>query len=57
MAEATEIPVLNLAAECYLELGQTEKALAVIERSLALLPDQPAVKALEDRARKRRDPR
>ncbi len=53
LAEATEVPVLNLAAECHLALGRPEKALPLIERSLALVPDQPAVKALEERAKKR----
>lgn len=53
MAEATEIPVLNLAAECHLALGRPEKALPLLERSLALVPGQPAVKALEEQARKR----
>jgi hypothetical protein len=53
LAEATEVPVLNLAAECYLALGQPDRALPLIEKSLSLLPDQPAVKALEDKARKR----
>jgi len=53
MAEATEVPVLNLAAECQLALDRPERALPLIERSLALIPDQPAVKAMEERARKR----
>jgi GWxTD domain-containing protein len=53
LAEATEVPVLNLAAECHLALGKPDKALPLIEKSLALLPDQPAVKALEEQARKR----
>ena len=57
MAEATEIPVLNLAAECYVALGRPGKALPLIEKSLSLLPDQPALKALEEKARKRLDPR
>jgi GWxTD domain-containing protein len=55
MAEATEVPVLNLAAECHLALGRPEKALPLLQRSLALAPDQPAVKELEEKARKRRD--
>jgi tetratricopeptide (TPR) repeat protein len=55
MAEATEISVLNLAAECQLNLGRPEQALALLQRSLALLPDQPAARALEERARKRLD--
>ncbi len=53
MAEATEVPVLNLAAECHLALGRPEKALPLIAKSLALVPDQPAVKALEEQAKKR----
>ncbi len=53
MAEATEIPVLNLAAECHLALGHPEKALPLLQKSLALAPDQPAVRALEEKAKKR----
>lgn len=53
LASATEIPVLNLAAEGYLALGQPDKALPLIQRSLSLVPDQPAVKAMEEQARKR----
>lgn len=53
MAEATEVPVLNLAAECHMALGRPERALSLIQRSLALLPDQPAVRALEEEAKKR----
>ncbi len=52
MAGATEVPVLNLAAECHLALGRPDKALPLIEKSLALAPGQPAVKALEEKARK-----
>ena len=53
MAEATEIPVLNLAAECHLALDRPEKALPLLQKSLALVPDQPAIKALEEKTRKR----
>jgi GWxTD domain-containing protein len=53
LAEATEVPVLNLAAECHLALDRPERALSLIEKSLTLIPDQPAVKALEEKARKR----
>ncbi|MGB7295964.1 MAG: GWxTD domain-containing protein [Candidatus Aminicenantales bacterium] len=53
LAEATEIPVLNLAAECHLALGRPEKALPLLQKSLALVPDQPAIKALEEKTRKR----
>jgi hypothetical protein len=34
-------------------LGKPDKALPLIEKSLALLSDQPAVKALEEQAKKR----
>jgi GWxTD domain-containing protein len=57
LAEATEVPVLNLAAECHLALGHPEKALPLLQKSLALAPDQPAARALEERARKRLDQR
>jgi len=53
MAEATEIPVLNLAAECHLALGRPDRALLLLQKSLALAPGQPAVKALEEEAKKR----
>ncbi len=53
MAGATEIPVLNLAAECHMALGHPERALPLLQRSLALAPDQPAVRALEEEAKKR----
>jgi GWxTD domain-containing protein len=53
MAEVTEVPVLNLAAECHLALDRPEKALPLLQKSLALLPDQPAVKVLEEKTRKR----
>ena len=57
LGEATEVPVLNLAAECHLALGQPERALPLILKSLALAPDQPAVKAMEEQAKKRIEPR
>jgi tetratricopeptide (TPR) repeat protein len=53
MAEATEVPVLNLAAECQLALDRPEKALPLLQKSLSLVPDQPAIKALEEETRKR----
>jgi len=52
MAEATEVPVLNLAAECNLALGLPEKALPILQKSLSLVPGQPAIKALEEKTRK-----
>jgi GWxTD domain-containing protein len=53
MTEATEVPVLNLAAECYMALGRPEGALPLLQKSLALLSDQPAVRAMEEEAKKR----
>jgi GWxTD domain-containing protein len=53
MAEATEIGVLNLAAECYLNLDRPEKALPLLRKSLSLLPGQPQVRDLEEKTRKR----
>ncbi len=53
MAEATEVSVLNLAAECHLALGRPEQALPLLRKSLALVPDQPPARALEEEAKKR----
>lgn len=55
MEQATEIGVLNLAAECYLNLDQPEKALPLLRRSLELNPDQPRMKDLEEKTKKRID--
>ena len=41
---APDTAVLNVAGECYLRMGDKEKAAQVFERSLALNPDQPKVK-------------
>jgi len=53
MEGATEIGVLNLAAECQIELGRPEMAVPLLEKSLALIPGQPAAQALLERARKK----
>lgn len=45
LAEATEVSVLNLAAEVYQNLGEREQAIRFLEKSLSLLPDQPAIKS------------
>jgi GWxTD domain-containing protein len=45
MAEATEVSVLNLAAEAYLNVGEKEKTIALLEKSLSLLPEQPAIRS------------
>jgi GWxTD domain-containing protein len=52
---ATEVGVLNLAAECHLELGRAAQAVPLLEKSLSLVPDQPAARALLDRARTKGD--
>jgi GWxTD domain-containing protein len=52
MAEATEISVLNLAADCYLNLSRPEKALPLLQKSLSLLPGQPRTRDLEEKTRK-----
>ena len=52
MEGATEVGVLNLAAECHVELGRPDKAIPLLERSLSLVPGQPAARALLARARK-----
>ncbi|MCX8161235.1 MAG: GWxTD domain-containing protein [Candidatus Saccharicenans sp.] len=48
LAEATEISVLNLAAEVYLNLGERTQAIKFLEKSLSLLPDQPSIKSWLD---------
>ena len=52
LAEATEVSVLNLAAEGYLNLGRPEKALPLVQKSLALLGNQPAALELEAKTKK-----
>jgi tetratricopeptide (TPR) repeat protein len=52
MAKATEISVLNLAAECYVNLNQPERALPLLRESLALNPNQPSIKDLVERTKK-----
>lgn len=51
MAEATETTVLNLAGECHLNLGRPDRAASLFQKSLEVDPNQPAVKALLERAR------
>ncbi len=52
MEGATEVEVLNLAAECHLELGRPDEAIPLLERSLSIVPGQPAAQTLLARARK-----
>jgi GWxTD domain-containing protein len=52
LRDATEVSVLNLAGECHLNLNRPERALPLFEKSLQLVPDQPAIKALVEKSRK-----
>ncbi len=52
MQQAVELSVLNLSAECYINLDQPEKALPLIQKSLELDPSQVKIKELEDRIKK-----
>jgi uncharacterized protein HemY len=52
MEQATEASVINLAAECYLNLNQPEKALPLIQKSLEINPAQPYIKELEEKTKK-----
>jgi GWxTD domain-containing protein len=54
LEQAAEISVLNLAAECYVNLGQHEQALPLIQKSLELNPQQENIKELEARIKKQR---
>jgi len=52
METATELSVLNLAAECYINLNQPEKALPLLQKSLEIEPNQARIKELEERIKK-----
>jgi len=52
LKQATEIGVLNLAAECLIRLNRAEEALPLLRKSLELSPDQEEAKKLLDRAQK-----
>ncbi len=52
METATEWSVLNLAAECYINLNQPEKALPLLQKSLELEPNQANIKKLEEKIKK-----
>jgi len=51
LEEATELGILNLAAECYLNLEQPKKALPLLQKSLKLNPNQPKIKELEEKTK------
>lgn len=46
--------LMNLMGECLAELGRVPDALAAFERSLALSPDQPSIRARIDELKKRK---
>jgi GWxTD domain-containing protein len=54
MAEATEVGVLNLAGECYLHLSRPEQAIPLLEQSIQIEPDQPAIRALIQEAKNKK---
>jgi len=49
---ATELSVLNLAAECYIHLNLPEKALPLLQKSLEIDPNQANIKELEEKIKK-----
>lgn len=49
LARASEVAVLNQAAECYIHLDKPEKALPLLEKSLELNSNQPAIKELVEK--------
>jgi tetratricopeptide (TPR) repeat protein len=51
LEEATEVGILNLAAECYLNLDQPKKAFPLLQKSLKLNPNQPKIKELEEKTK------
>ncbi len=53
MEQAAEIIILNMAAECYLNLSEPEKALPLLQKSLKLDPNQARIKELEEKTKKR----
>lgn len=46
--------LMNLMGECLIDLGKVPEALAALERSLQLSPDQPSVRARIDELKKRK---
>jgi tetratricopeptide (TPR) repeat protein len=53
LKDGTEVSVLNMAAECHIRLNEPDKALPLLQKSLELDPAQPAIKALEEKTRKK----
>ncbi len=52
MEYAVEVSVLNLAAECYLNLNQPERAITLLEKSLELEPHQEKIRNLMKKTKK-----
>lgn len=53
LQEASELSVMNLAAECYLQLKLPEKALPLLEKSLRIDPNQAKIKELHEKIKRR----
>jgi GWxTD domain-containing protein len=51
LARSSEIGVLNQASECYIKLNLPDKAIPLLEKSLSLNPNQPAIKELLEKMR------
>ncbi len=49
---ATELSVLNLAAQCYINLNQPDKALPLLQKSLDINPSQKGIKELKESIKK-----
>jgi hypothetical protein len=56
LKQATEIGVLNLAAECLIRLNRAEEALPLLRKSLELSPGQEEAKRLLNQAQKTDNP-
>lgn len=52
LKQATEIGVLNLAAECLIRLDRADEALPLLRKSLELVPGQAEARKLMDQAQK-----
>ncbi|MCJ7681730.1 MAG: tetratricopeptide repeat protein, partial [Candidatus Aminicenantes bacterium] len=56
LKDAQELPVLNLAGECYLKLDQIQRAIPLLQKSLELNPDQPEIRELLKEAGRKKNP-
>jgi len=54
LRDASELSVLNLAAECYLQLKLPEKALPLLEKSLRIDPNQAKIEEMRKTIQRRK---